>query len=71
MDVFWLILLVIVTLLFTVIVSTAIASKDIRTRPHQCADRQPHRDTTEKMVRERGCKDEKRIKQQRHTRNEK
>lgn len=38
MDVFWLILLVIVTLLFTVIVSTAIASKDIQSTAQLIAE---------------------------------
>lgn len=38
MDVFWLILLIIVTLLFTVIVSTAIASKDIQSTAQLIAE---------------------------------
>jgi hypothetical protein len=38
MDVFWLIVLIIVTLLFTVIVSTAIASKDIQSTAQLIAE---------------------------------
>jgi hypothetical protein len=38
MDVFWLIVLIIVTLLFTVIVSTAIASEDIQSTAQLIAE---------------------------------
>jgi hypothetical protein len=38
MDVFWLIVLIIVTLLFIVIVSTAIASKDIQSTAQLIAE---------------------------------